>query len=346
MMESRQIADAKKLERDSNMELLRIVCMLLVIVLHADYMSLGGPSQPDTVCNAVGTFTKIFIFAFSMVSVNCFILISGWYGIRPKIKRLAGLLFQVFFICGFSLLLYSQLSHHKLEFSDLKSYLLLTDDLWFVKSYIILYLLSPALNAFGKWANQRQYRLVLAGLFIFQTVYGWLSAGVIWIAGGYSPYSFIFLYLLAQYMRLYPNKMTNKGPYFYLSFFLSITLTASIVSFLSIRYSIGEGISWLSMVSPFIILESVLFMLFFSKLCIKSKIINWIASSCFAVYLFHCTPITLDGFCAQVRKFHSVGDYLSIGVMIIVIYIISIVLDKVRIQIWKILFMRARNKLF
>ena len=342
-MENRQIEDAKKLERDSNMELLRIVFMLLVMVCHADYMSLGGPSQSDILCNAGGTFTKIFIFAFSMVCVNGFILISGWYGIHAKVKRFAGLLFQVFFICGFSLLLYSLLSHHKLELRDLKSYLLMTDDMWFVKSYLILYLLSPALNAFGKWANQRQYRLVLAGLFIFQTVYGWLSAGVIWIAGGYSPYSFIFLYLLAQYMRLYPNKMTNKGPWFYLLFFLSITLTASIANFLSIRCGIGEGISWLSMVSPFIILESVLFMLFFNKLCFKSRIINWIASSCFAVYLFHCTPITLDGFCDQVRKYHSVGDYLSISVMIIVIFIVAIVLDKVRMQVWKFLFMKERS---
>ena len=83
-MESRQIEDAKKLERDSNMELLRIVFMLLVMVCHADYMSLGGPSQSDILCNAGGTFTKIFIFAFSMVCVNGFILISGWYGIHAS----------------------------------------------------------------------------------------------------------------------------------------------------------------------------------------------------------------------------------------------------------------------
>lgn len=336
-MESSQIESKKTLFRDSNMELHRIICMVMVMVCHADYMSLGGPTQADVITHGSSTFLKMLIFSSTVLCLNCFILISGWYGIRPKLKRFFSLLFQVLFVCGISLLLYTLFFPHKLDITDLKSLLLLTDDLWFVKAYIILYLLSPALNAFCQWANQRQYLLTLAGLFIFQTIYGWYSSSVIWIDGGYSPYSFIFLYLLARYFRLYPGKLTNQTAFFYISCCVMVILIATSVNFLSLRYGIGEGMSWFSLISPFIILESVLFTLFFSKLSFKSKIVNWIANSCFAVYLFHCTPITLNEYCNQVRHFHSDGNYIAICLMIIVVYIVSILIDKVRISVWKYL---------
>ena len=37
------------MERQSNFELLRIIAMFLVLVVHADYFSLGAPSYQDCV---------------------------------------------------------------------------------------------------------------------------------------------------------------------------------------------------------------------------------------------------------------------------------------------------------
>ena len=106
-MESSQIESKQTSFRDSNMELLRIVCMLLVILCHANYMSLGSPSQSDTIIHSGSSFFRMYLFAVSAICVNCFILISGWYGIRPKLKRFISLMFQVLFVCSVSLLLYS-----------------------------------------------------------------------------------------------------------------------------------------------------------------------------------------------------------------------------------------------
>ncbi len=344
-MESSQIESKQTSFRDSNMELLRIVCMLLVILCHANYMSLGSPSQSDTIIHSGSSFFRMYLFAVSAICVNCFILISGWYGIRPKLKRFISLMFQVLFVCSVSLLLYSIHSNHPLDQRDFKSLLLLTDDLWFVKTYIILYLLSPALNSFGQHVTHRQYLLILAGLFLFQTIYGWMSSGANWIDGGYSPFSFIFLYLVAQYIRLYPNRLTNQCAIHYISAFLILTFATTSVNYLSIRCGIGEGTAWFSYISPFILLESILFFLFFTKLSFKSRVVNWISSSCFAVYLFHCTPITLDGFCEQIRKYDGVGDYLSIVVMIIVIFTVSIMVDKVRMLLWS-LFLKVKKIIY
>ena len=92
--------------RDSNMELLRIVSMLLVLLVHADYLSLGAPTTEDVATHPTESFMKMLVYSISTVCVNCFVLLSGWYGIRPKLKRLGEFLFQVIFICGTSLSIY------------------------------------------------------------------------------------------------------------------------------------------------------------------------------------------------------------------------------------------------
>ena len=89
--------------RFSNIELLRITAMVLVMVLHADFLSLGSPSAAEVVSAPVQSFFRIFTESLSIVCVNVFILISGWFGIRPRLRRFSEFLFQVWF---FGVLMY------------------------------------------------------------------------------------------------------------------------------------------------------------------------------------------------------------------------------------------------
>lgn len=87
--------------RQSNLELLRIVAMFLVLVVHADYFALGAPTLADVTDMPLPSFVRIFIESLSIVCVNVFILISGWFGIRPKFKSITNFLFQcLFFLVG------------------------------------------------------------------------------------------------------------------------------------------------------------------------------------------------------------------------------------------------------
>ena len=85
-------------ERDSNIELLRIVLMVLVLVFHASYTSLEPPMKVDISVSLNSSFLRALSESFSVVCVNAFILISGWYGIKVRWSRFAELLFQVIFI--------------------------------------------------------------------------------------------------------------------------------------------------------------------------------------------------------------------------------------------------------
>jgi len=89
---------SKAKDRDSNIELLRIISMLLVMIVHADYLALGAPSVEEISTSYSSSFVRAYIEALSCICVNVFILISGWFGVRPKIVRLIEFVFQVLFI--------------------------------------------------------------------------------------------------------------------------------------------------------------------------------------------------------------------------------------------------------
>lgn len=67
----------KKL-RQSNIELLRIISMLLVLMVHADFFSLGIPSH-DLMLASPGQFTfRVLVEFLSILCVDIFVVISGW----------------------------------------------------------------------------------------------------------------------------------------------------------------------------------------------------------------------------------------------------------------------------
>ena len=82
--------------RDSNIELLRIVSMILVLVTHACYVSLGAPLQEDISISFSSSLMRSLSESLSNVGVNTFILISGWFGIRSRLSRFVEFIFQIF----------------------------------------------------------------------------------------------------------------------------------------------------------------------------------------------------------------------------------------------------------
>jgi surface polysaccharide O-acyltransferase-like enzyme len=91
--------------RQSNFELLRILAMFLVIVIHADFLSTGLPSPENYYADWLPVTTKVLFESISIVCVNVFILISGWFGIRSSVKSFSQFAFQcLFFYVGLYML--------------------------------------------------------------------------------------------------------------------------------------------------------------------------------------------------------------------------------------------------
>ena len=182
----------------------------MVLVLHADFFSLEGPSVDDIRSDLLGSSVRILIQALTVPAVDIFVMISGYYGIRHSKLGIFNLLFQTFFYliivyafciaCGVS----------RFSVTGLKELLMLTPSNWFLKSYILLYIIAPILNAFVYTVGKHQFKFILIAYYVFMLIWGWLfPKSTDYIVGGYSPVFFVWLYLFARYIRLYPVTLSQ-----------------------------------------------------------------------------------------------------------------------------------------
>lgn len=202
-------------KRQSNFELLRLVAIFMVLIVHADFLALNVPTKEIVNANPFASFLRFFFQALSVVCVDVFVLISGWFGIRPSSKGFFNLLFQcVFFNWGIYIVMLL-LGLTTLSANGIADCLLLTDTYWFVKAYILLYILAPVINSFIENSSTNHIRNVLLLFFAFQTIFCFISDGVTFFENGYSTISFIGLYLLARYTKMNVNNIKLTPPFSY-----------------------------------------------------------------------------------------------------------------------------------
>ena len=80
--------------RQSNLELCRILAILLVVLVHANFAWCGWPSNFSE-CN----FARLLIEGFAIIGVNVFVLITGYFSTSIKMKSLANLVYISFLCC-------------------------------------------------------------------------------------------------------------------------------------------------------------------------------------------------------------------------------------------------------
>lgn len=139
--------------RQSNIELLRLLCMLFVMVIHfnlyshAPYMICYFEEGASTWADKWLLLAKHFIQSLTCVAVPCFILISGWFGIDFKIRGVLKLYLQCLFCEFLAYFAYILLSGQSIDFDEICNLFTFEDsNYWFLKGFLLLYLISPALN--------------------------------------------------------------------------------------------------------------------------------------------------------------------------------------------------------
>nr|WP_311470727.1 acyltransferase family protein [uncultured Porphyromonas sp.] len=349
--------------RQSGFELLRIVAMIFILILHADCLSFGFPSTQEIAANPVSAFLRTWLETIAVVAVNTFVLISGYFGIRLRADRFMGLLFQsVFYIMGIYLVLVAigwevfSVAHFARCLSPLDP-----SGGWFIPVYIGLMLLSPILNTFVAQTGEKNLLGVIIALLLMQSVFGW-GVDHLKVSAGYSLFSFILLYLIGQYIRLYPETFATKGKTsLYLGIYLGITLLNALIPYLastlpllfpSAPRNLGNNgtITALTLAysSPLNIIGAVCLFITFSRLKIQSHSINWVASSVLAVYLIHCNEHLIHHFIAFVRQLSLYPTETFLVYLLgflIVVFIGSILIDQVRKILWGAIFFPLLDKL-
>ena len=318
--------------RKSNIELFRIVAMALVLVLHSNYFSVPQPCIIDLIEKPLESFGRIFIQSSSIGCVNMFILISGWFSIKTKLSSYTSIMFQyAYFAFGIYLLLL-MIGLREFDLHGIYDVLLLSNWNWFIKAYICLLIISPILNAYTNTVNSHHLKTTIISFFVFQTIFGFLSNGAEFLQGGYSTMSFIGLYLLARYCRLYPDKYTTLKKKHDFIIIIGLILTLAIGSFIFTKFNIS--ISLIRYTNPIVVLISLYSLLFFSKLNINNVFINTLASSSFAVYLLHMDINVINYYKSIAIYIYSnysgVMYILGLAILVIFFYLMAFVLDQPR----------------
>lgn len=325
--------------RESNMELLRIVSMLLVMALHANFRALPLPGVPQIAANPSSAWLQFLVEGFAIVAVNVFVLISGWYGIRPRLSRLGGLVFQVLFFLLLSVACCAVVAPDDLDSKMWGRFFLLGIwDYWFVKAYLALYILSPVLNAFVEKASRRQFGAVLAGFFALELVYGWWAPDTGWWAKGFSFPSFIGLYLLARFMRLHPLGFWKKNRWLDLGIYVLMGLSLTVIMFV-LKSTGRPGAKWYFYTCPLVIVGAMHLLLFFSKIHFSSKAVNWVAASAFAAYLTQSNWFFGKYYDEFIRQWFNNEPRFTFIIytvaFVVAVFVVSILLDKFRLLLWQ-----------
>ncbi len=326
-----------KAERQSGVELLRVIAIFMVLVCHANARVLGLPSPSDFDSSPSSSVVRMFFACAGEGGVNIFVMISGWFGIHAKPRGLAKLLFQVFFLLWGIYAVFLLTGHATLNAHDIKVCLTLTDEYWFVMAYIGLYVLSPVLNAFVEKATKREFQMVLAAFYAFQCYYCWLSGTVDYFSG-YCVTFLCGLYLTARYFRLYPVKLiASHGT----AVFFASLLVVTVVSVVAMA-RLGNGARMLRYDNPLVIISSLGLLSAFARMRFRSRVVNSLATACFAVYIIHFDPLVFHYFALAVRWiYQSTSGLLAvagIGAFLVAVFLGCWLIDRVRLGASRLVF--------
>ncbi|MBO6082082.1 MAG: acyltransferase [Bacteroidales bacterium] len=276
-------------QRESNLELFRIIVMLFIVahhyVVNSDILSII--KADPTSSNALFFF---YMGMWGKTGINCFLLITGWFMCTSRItlRKLLKLVLEIEFykiVIGLVFLITGKESFSVDWLIGLLPIRNIKDG--FVPCFLIFYLLIPFLNILVRNLDRKMH-LALIGLLVF--LYSFLSTiPVFSVTMNYVSW-FCTLYIIASYMRLhdFPLKDGHAVSWFWLS------VGAIMLSALSVWGIIRSG----KTVSPYwfvsdankvmaLVTAICLFNLFRVLNIRPSKFINAVGATTFGVLLIH-----------------------------------------------------------
>lgn len=335
--QAQQISINKPVERDSNVELLRLVCMFFIvlhhILVHGAFPDLlKGGSAIDTPYERIA----MLINGFTYIGVNVFILISGYYGIKVSFKKF----FNLYTFCAFYGLVgyichIVQTGQHIGRSLIYSTFLPFSHSAyWFIPCYFALFCLSPLLNEFIKRASKKDFIIALI-LATFVNI--WM--GFIWgnevNDNGFNTMQFIFIYCIGGYIGRFADIQKCKEKRLLLS---CIYIASAIIWAI---FGIVQNKHWTFCYNnPILIIGALSFFMLSVTFSFKSRFINYLSSSALAVYLIQSMPFTRNILYRIAGKMVTDvnlggGIYFIFILASIFITISCCLFDKIRILIMK-----------
>lgn len=300
------------MERNSNLEMLRIIAMLAIIAYHLG--THGFLYRMDDLARDYMTYSP-YTFNWNIVFTqlaswggtfgnSIFMLITGYFMITRTVnyRKIFELVIKMFiYTWGISIIFYL------LEIpgfqEGLSKNLLLPIwfwcNNWFVQCYIIIALLSPFINEFLNTVAQKKYQQLLSMLVLFYIIMPMLG-GIDFLVCRFN--FFLLMYMIGGYISLYKLNQ-SKYNWCKISVVLFLTILSSIIIIDVIGYyyfpmkNINIAYKFVQAISYFLAIS--IFCTVLNKKSYVNRWINHVASSLLGVYLIHEHPMI----------FHNLATY-------------------------------------
>lgn len=322
--------------RNSSVELFRILATFFVLITHLNGWMVGGIADTfDTGISLPQRIGQLTIASLTVVCVNCFLIISGWYGVKLKFASLWKM--WTLLVCIY-LPFQLAASCYSGQFSFayfVVNLLAFVRESYFVQCYLMLLFLSPMLNSFVEKYGKRilPYVLVFWMIeFVFESLFHNKS---LHFEQGYSLIHFVLMYMLARAFSYYQEDIKRIVSGWWL---LGYFVCAAVVVMMHLA---GFDNVW-AYSNPVVVAES--FCLFFPFLygSFVNRTINQIASSAFAVYIMHtCSPLFVIIQKVDVHLLNNYSYYIYLPAILsfaLVVFVVCIVYDRLRLRITTPLF--------
>jgi len=293
-----------KRERQSNIELLRILAIIGVIVLHYNNPGVGG-GMTYAQRGSVNYYVLYTLQAIFDCGVNLFILISGYFLCRTKKVSLWKAIELTVQVMLFGEGIYiAQVIAKQSAFSVKTAVTSMIPTNYFLILYCAVYILAPFTNALIERLNDRNLKTFVVVSIVLFSVYptlvdvlgeiegeeiiGLSTIGKYGSQWGYSLVNFLLMYLIGAYLSRSEGgiKAWKTGTLLGV-FALSV---AVIVGWSMFNVKIGcfrEPSAW-EYCNPVIILIAVVVFILFTRINLGSnKVINKLAAGTFSVFLLH-----------------------------------------------------------
>lgn len=344
-------------ERSSNLELMRIISMLFIVLGHV--FLFGKLLEVE---NKHLLLIYYFFEFILIVHVNSYVLVTGYFQSNStfKVKKIWDIISSSWFYRVVIMLIFLLLGITSIGKEQIiKDLLPITiDNYWFIKVYIVLYLFSPFINKLIHHLKKEEFKkLVLLGFIIF-CITPYITNSMFFENSGYTLYNFIYLYFLGAYLKKYPlekNKFFKKiGHKNYRNLMFIIFFTCVILNFLLFYiakyiFSTDNSITnYLCQIilnnsiaysNPIIMIQTVAYFQIFLTFKFSSKIVNKISSLTLGVYFIHENNYVRDKlykWLGIIGGNHNSFKFIGYTILIaILIFIVCSFIEFIRQELFK-----------
>lgn len=336
----------KPKERESNLELFRILVMLLIVAHHYVVNSgLLGPNCGPIFENitSLKAILLLVLGAWGKTGINCFVLITGYFMCKSKItvKKFLKLFGTVIFYKITIYLIFLCTSYTSFSIKDLVVAILpiISVGSGFTEAYLLFFLVIPFLNILIHNLSEKQHLLLILLTTFIYVFFGTLP--FFSVAMNYVSW-FSVLYFIASYIRIYPKKIFSNTKVWGIATLITLIISIlSIIAGIYVSSYIGRDISHYFVSDSNTLLAVLLGLssfLYFKNLKMKnSKFINTVSSTCFGVLQIHANS---DAMCFwlwgtvlnNVSAYYTKYTMLHMVVSVISVFAVCSVIELLRIK--------------